>query len=146
MNILLADDDVDDCFFFEKALKDIPIKINLTVVRDGEKLMNYLLENISGDAGIDIIFLDLSMPRKTGFECLHEIKENIRLKDIPVVLLSTLYTMDMAYEQSMIKMLSGIGSASFIRKPADYAQIKDLIHNELIKVIENKSLKGQEKE
>ena len=145
LNILLADDDADDCFFFEKALMEIPIKTNLTIVRDGEQLMKYLLENPSGDGGPDIIFLDLSMPRKTGIECLQEIKENILLKDIRVVMLSTSYPRDIVYEQDMIKMLNGIGAASFIRKPGDYAQIKTPIHNELIKVIEQRSLNGQKK-
>ena len=145
LNILLADDDSDDCFFFEKALKEIPIKTNLTIVHDGEQLMNYLLENSSSQGGTDIIFLDLSMPRKTGFECLQEIKENDRLKDIHVVMLSTSYPRDMTYEQSMIKTLNGIGAANFIRKPGDYAQIKDLIHNELTKVLEKGSLNEQEK-
>ena len=145
VNILLADDDTDDCFFFEKALKEIPIESNLIIVRDGEQLMNYLLENISSHGGTDIIFLDLSMPRKTGFECLQEIKENDRLKDIQVVMLSTSYPQDMAYEQGLIKTLNGIGAASFIRKPGDYSQIKDLIHNELKKVIEKRSLNGQKK-
>ena len=145
LNILLADDDADDCFFFEKALKEIPVKTNLTIVRDGEQLMNYLFENSSRQGGTDIIFLDLSMPRKTGFECLQEIKENDRLKDIQVVMLSTSYPRDMAYEQGMIKTLNGIGAANFIRKPGDYAQIKGLIHNELKKVIEKRSLNGKSK-
>ena len=143
VNILLADDDADDCFFFEKALKEIPVKTNLTIVRDGEQLMNYLLENISSHRETDIIFLDLSMPRKTGFECLQEIKENIRLKDIHVVMLSTSYPRDIEYEQSMIKTLNELGADKFIRKPGDYAQIKDLIHNELIKLIEKRSLNGK---
>jgi CheY-like chemotaxis protein len=145
LNILLADDDADDCFFFKKALKEIPVENNLTIVRDGEQLMNYLLENTSGDGGTDIIFLDLSMPRKTGFECLQEIKENERLKDIQVVMLSTSYPRDTVYEKGLIKTLNGIGAANFIRKPGDYAQIKDLIHNELKKVIEKRSLNGQKK-
>ena len=145
LNILLADGDSDDCFFFEKALKEIPIKTNLTIVHDGEQLMNYLLENSSSQGGTDIIFLDLSMPRKTGFECLQEVKENDRLKHIHVVMLSTSYPRDMAYEQGLIKTLNGIGAANFIRKPSDYLQIKDLIHNELIKVIEKTSLNELEK-
>jgi CheY-like chemotaxis protein len=145
MNVLLADDDADDCFFFEKALKEIPIKTKLTIVRDGEQLMNYLLENSSSQDRTDIIFLDLSMPRKTGFECLQEIKENNRLKDIQVVMLSTSYPRDMAYEQGLIKTLNWIGAANFIRKIGDYAQIKDLLHNELIKVIEKRSMNEQEK-
>lgn len=143
VNIVLADDDADDCFFFEKALKEIPIESNLSIVRDGDQLMSYLFENIEHLP--DLIFLDLSMPRKTGFECLQEIKENDRLKDIQVVMLSTSYPRDMAYEDGLIKTLSGIGAANFIRKPSDYLQIKDLIHNELINVIEKRSLNGGKK-
>ena len=146
INILLADDDPDDCLFFEKALKEIAVKSHLTIVRDGEQLMNYLMENTSGQGGTDIIFLDLSMPRKTGFECLQEIKENDRLKDIRVVMLSTSYPRDMIYEQGMIKTLKGIGAANFIRKPGDYSQIKDIIHNELKKLTEQKSLTKNEKD
>ena len=143
MNILLADDDADDCFFFEKALKEIPIESNLSIVRDGDQLMSYLFENIEHLP--DLIFLDLSMPRKTGFECLQEIKEYDRLKDIHVVMLSTSYPRDMAYEQGLIKTLNGIGAANFIRKSSDYAEIKGLIHNELIKLIEKRSLNGGKK-
>ena len=143
VNIVLADDDADDCFFFEKALKEIPIESNLSIVRDGDQLMSYLFENIEHLP--DLIFLDLSMPRKTGFECLQEIKENDRLKDIQVVMLSTSYPRDMAYEEGLIKTLNGIGAANFIRKPGDYAQIKDLIHNELKMVIEKRSLNGGKK-
>lgn len=144
VNILFADDDVDDCFFFAKALKELPIKSNLHIVRDGNQLMNYLFKNM--EQLPDVIFLDLNMPNKTGFECLQELKENIHLKDIPVVMLSTSYSRDLLYEHEIIKTLNGIGAASFIRKLADYAQIKNLIHIELNKVLENKSLKEQEKE
>ena len=143
VNVLLAEDDADDCFFFEKALKEIPIATQLTIVKDGEQLMECLSENAAQLP--DVIFLDLSMPRKTGFECLQEIKENVSLKDIRVVMLSTSYPRDIVYEQGMIKTLNGIGAANFIRKPGDYPQIKDLIHNELIKVIEKRSLTGEKK-
>ena len=81
-NILLADDDIDDRFFFSKALKEIPISTNLTTVHDGEELMHYLEKNSKSLP--NILFLDLSMPRKTGFECLYEIKDNEKFKDIPI--------------------------------------------------------------
>ena len=69
-----AEDDKDDRFFFEKALAEISFNTNLTTVLDGEQLMDYLLKN--PEQLPDIIFLDLSMPRKNGFECLAELKEN----------------------------------------------------------------------
>ena len=134
LNIILADDDIDDRFFFENALKEIPISNRLTTVRDGEDLMNYLHENINQLP--DVLFLDLSMPRKTGFECLTEIKEDEKLKDLPVIMISTSFPRDNKYEENIIKMLFSIGAMDFIRKPGDYQKLKEVIHTSLIKVIE----------
>ena len=137
INILLADDDTDDCFFFEKALREIPIATQLTILNDGEQLMEYLSSTEMQHPLV--IFLDLSMPRKTGFECLQEIKENNRLKNIEVIVLSTSYPRDVVYEQGIIKTLTGLGAANFIRKPGDFSKIKEVIHNELIRVLEKKA-------
>lgn len=133
LNILFADDDVDDRFFFEKALKEIPIENMLTMVNDGEQLMDYLLGDLAPIP--DVLFLDLSMPRKSGFECLAEIRENPKLKVMPVVMFSTSYTSDENYEQSMIEVLYNMGAQDFIRKPGEFAKLKQAIHEALIKVI-----------
>lgn len=135
LNILFADDDVDDRFFFEKATREIPIDTNLQMVKDGEELMDYLLRDL--EQLPDVLFLDLSMPRKSGFECLAEIRENEKLKNMPVVMFSTSYTSDLNYEQSMIEVLYNMGARDFIRKPSDFSKLKLEIHNALIKVIGN---------
>ena len=136
LNILLADDDTDDCFFFDKALKEIPIANHLTSVHDGDQLMKYLFENIEHLP--NVLFLDLSMPRKTGFECLSEIKENKMLKNLYVVMFSTSFPRDFDYENNMIKMLFEIGAQDYIRKPSDFKELKQVIHNALIKTIKIK--------
>lgn len=143
LNILLAEDDTDDRFFFNKALEEIPLSTNLTTVNDGEELMKYLSENLQNLP--HILFLDLSMPGKTGFECLHEIKDNEKLKDIIVVMFSTSFPSNRNYELGLIETLKGIGAQDYIRKPADFALLKETIHNILIKEIEINSqnkLKG----
>jgi CheY-like chemotaxis protein len=132
LHIILADDDIDDRSFFEKALKEIPIPNRLTTVRDGEELMNYLHAN--SDHLPDVLFLDLSMPRKTGFECLSEIKEDEKLKLLPVIMLSTSFPRDNKYEQNIINMLYTIGAMDYIRKPGDYQILKEVVHTALIKV------------
>jgi len=129
LNILLADDDMDDCFFFEKALEELQLSTHLTIVRDGQQLMNYLSENSKNLP--DVLFLDLNMPRKNGFECLCEIKEHESLKVIPVVMFSTSYPRDQIYEANMINTLLKIGAHHFIRKPGDFAQLKQVIHQTL---------------
>jgi CheY-like chemotaxis protein len=140
LHILLADDDKDDCHLFEQALKEIPISTRLTIVHDGEELMNYLTGRSSLAYESDIIFLDLSMPRKTGFECLSEIKENEKLKDIPVVVFSTSFTKDIYFEQGMINLLTKEGADNFIRKPGNFEQLKTVIQKELDVLVEKKSL------
>ncbi len=87
-NIFLADDDADDRMFFEDALKKVAISTQLTVSNDGLELMNNL-ETIMEPPPPDVIFLDLNMPRKNGFQCLEEIKNIHKLKDIPIVIFST---------------------------------------------------------
>ena len=119
LNILLADDDTDDCLFFEEALAELPVSTKLTTVHDGEKLMQLLNEE-TGKLP-HILFLDLNMPRKNGFECLAEIKLNTNLKDLPVVIFST------SYEQQVVNLLYDNGAQYFIRKPSAFAQFKKII-------------------
>jgi CheY-like chemotaxis protein len=59
LNILLADDDKDDRFFFEKALQEVAIPTLLTTVNDGQELMDYLFKN--SDHLPDVLFLDINM-------------------------------------------------------------------------------------
>jgi CheY-like chemotaxis protein len=136
LNILLADDDVDDCLFFKKALEGLQPSTTLTTVRDGEQLMDYLSTN----SGLltEVLFLDLNMPRKNGFECLYEIKEDEKLKDIFLVMFSTAYPRDENYEKDMISRLLKIGAHHFIRKPNDLGQLKQAIQLALTKAQEYK--------
>jgi len=131
LNILLADDDIDDRFFFEKALAEIPVATQLETVGDGEELMEYLEKNTANMP--DVLFLDLSMPRKTGFECLIEIKENVLYENLYVVMFTTSFTRGIDFEQNLIKTLSRMGAQDYIRKPGDFEQVKHVIHEALTK-------------
>ena len=133
IKILLADDDKDDRFFFEKALKELSVRHMLVTVNDGEQLMDYLSKNLKHLP--DVIFLDLNMPRKNGFECLTEMKENKKLEHIPVVMFSTSYPRDKNYEANMINMLYKIGAVDFIRKPDDFSVLKKVIYDSLMKAV-----------
>jgi CheY-like chemotaxis protein len=144
IRILLADDDKDDRFLFREALSELPIEAELSTVHDGEELMNYLAENTQNLP--DILFLDLNMPRKNGFECLTEIKLNDELANLPVIMFSTSYPRDMHYEQDIIKLLYKIGAYDYIRKPDDFRQLKEVIFNVLTAVKERKSPKPQNKD
>jgi CheY-like chemotaxis protein len=140
LHILLADDDLDDCHLFDKALKALSLSTNLTIVHNGEQVIHYLAGN--SDHRPDVLFLDLSMPRKTGFECLSEIRENEKLKKLPVIMFSTSYPRNLEYEQDMIDTLFKIGADDYIRKPGNFEELKASIHKALIMVMKKSEAPG----
>ncbi len=129
LNILLADDDFDDCHFFKEALVALPHITKLTVVHDGDALMNYLSEN--SERLPHVLFLDINMPRKNGFECLSAIKNDDKLKDLPVIMFSTSGAPD------KINILFNNGADVYIRKPSNFAQLVQVIHHALPMAAEN---------
>lgn len=123
LQLLLADDDEDDCLFFKEALAELPVATHLTTVQDGEQLMHWLTTNTGSLP--DALFLDLNMPRKGGYECLVEMKADQQLQQIPVIILST------SFEKKMADRLYKKGAISCIRKPADFSQLKQVIQQAL---------------
>lgn len=117
IQILLADDDIDDCLFFGKALEGLALSTHLSLVSDGEELVQFLANNNLPDA----LFLDLNMPKKTGFQCLKEIKNNIELHKIPVLIIST------SYNPTVAESLYKNGASYFIEKPINPSDLSKLI-------------------
>lgn len=117
--ILLADDDEDDRLFFKDAIDSLKIDTELVTASDGEKLMQYL-EDESNDLP-HILFLDLNMPCKNGFECLEGIRNNPRLKDMTVAIYST-SSAEEDVENAFVK-----GANVYIRKPSDFNSLKRVV-------------------
>lgn len=116
--ILLADDDADDCMFFKLAIEELSIPAKLVTVHDGEIAMKWLA---TAETLPDIIFLDINMPCKNGAECLQEIKAIERLKNIPIVIIST------SLPNDIVVSLHKNGALFYIRKPSVFAQLKILL-------------------
>ena len=119
IHILLADDDEDDRMFFKEAFDEIKINTKVSLVNDGVELMNYLSED--GNPLPHILFLDLNMPRKTGIDCLLEIKRLAHLKDIAIAIYSTSAS-DMDIEETFVQ-----GANVYIKKPSDFNTLKKIL-------------------
>ena len=130
--IVFADDDEDDHLLFQKALDDIAIPTQIVAIKNGEKLMKHLLKNLLNLP--DVIFLDLNMPRKTGTECLTEIKKNKKLRHIPIIIYST------GYHTDILDLLYKYGAVYCIRKSGKSKEIKKNITLALQLIIESKGL------
>jgi len=138
INILLADDDNDDCMFFKEALEELPLQTTLHAVHNGEQLMKLL--NQKTDCLPDVLFLDLNMPRKNGFTCLEEIKCSEKLKALPVIIYST------SYDRNNAEQLYKNGAIFYICKPADFNHLKKVIYQALILITQkNNPPTGREK-
>lgn len=122
-NILLADDDEDDLFMFQEALKEIGAPTSLVTASDGEQLMDSLNE-LNGNLP-DVLFLDLNMPRKNGFQCLLEIRQNEKFSALRTIIFST------SYEAEVIESLYRNGADHYVRKPTEFNELKMIIERVL---------------
>lgn len=118
LHIVLAEDDRDDRNFFKIAFCDIKIQHTLNIVEDGVELMTYLEKTAILP---HIIFLDLTMPGKSGLECLKEIRANSKLSDIAIAIYSTSSSPEYQ-EETFIA-----GANIYIKKPNDIDTLRKII-------------------
>ena len=132
ISILLADDDKDDCLLFQEVLEELPLQTRLSVVNNGEQLMHFLHREATTPG---VLFLDLNMPRKNGFECLMEIMRSDALREMPVIIFST------SFDREIVSILQQNGARYYIRKPDEFGVLKDVIHKALISITNPNTVK-----
>jgi len=116
LRILVVDDSPSDVRLIREALKESPGNATLLIARDGVEATDYLQKALLGEyPRPDLIVLDLNLPRKSGREVLAEIKANPRLKQIPVIVM----TSSSASED--VANAYNLNANSYITKPADLA-------------------------
>jgi len=131
LNIILAEDDYDDRLLFEESIDELPVSVKINTFNNGDELMEWLKDDRNKMP--DALFLDLNMPRKNGFSALGEIKRDKKLQDLPVIIFST------ATNNEMIKQVFKDAAHYYIRKPANYWELKELIYKSL-KLIADRDL------
>jgi two-component system, chemotaxis family, response regulator Rcp1 len=125
VEILLVEDNPGDVRLTREALKESKIRNNLSIVRDGVEAMAFLRRegDFTRAPRPDIILLDLNLPRKDGREVLHEIKEDDKLKRIPVVILTT------SDDEHDILESYNLHANCYITKPVDLNRFVTIIKN-----------------
>lgn len=128
IEILLVEDSPSDTELTVEALANGKICNHLCMVEDGVEAMEYLRrQGKYADAPRpDLVLLDLNLPRKDGREVLAELKADVSLKTIPVVVLTT-----SAAERDVLEAYA-LHANCYITKPVDFHQFL-----EVVKVIEN---------
>jgi CheY-like chemotaxis protein len=115
IDILLVEDNPGDVRLTQEALKEAKVRNNLHVVEDGVEAMAFLKrEGAYASAPLpDLILLDLNLPRKDGREVLEEIKQDDRLKRVPVVVLTTSQA-----EEDILRSYN-LHANCYVNKPVD---------------------------
>jgi chemotaxis family two-component system response regulator Rcp1 len=125
---LLAEDNPGDVRLFREALDSLALSFELIVAEDGEKAIA-LVKNKSGDTSgnraLDLIVLDVNLPRHKGDEVLRQVRAEPALGNIPVIVMTS---SDAPADKAAAAWL---GADLYIRKPSD---LEELL--EVAKVIE----------
>lgn len=118
--IFYADDDEDDLLFFEEAVESLENNstIDLKLLKDGVDLIDAIVASQNKNA---VVFLDLNMSFKSGFELLTEIRNNPRIKDTPIIIYST------SSNNDIIDKSKKLGADFYAIKPNSFGDLKKLI-------------------
>ena len=123
ITVLMVEDDPDDVYFTQEALRASRLRLNLRVANDGVEAMRYL-RNEGAEVRHrrpDLVLLDLNLPRMDGREVLTAIKQDPTLTDIPVVILTTSQAEEdvaASYRQH---------ANCYVSKPVDIEQFRSVV-------------------
>lgn len=119
MKICYIDDDPDEVLLFRDAIRDIDPMIDCFGLTDSESAV----EILASAETPDLIFLDYNMPRRSGEDCLLDIKAIDRLKPIPVIIYST------GVSEHQRRRLLGLGALMVVKKHNSLAAFRDFFCN-----------------
>lgn len=105
--ILLADDEPDILIILKRYLE--LEGYDVTTASNGKEAIEKIRSNI-----FDLLMLDVMMPAINGWEVCKKIREDIRTKDVPVIILT-------ARSQNVDALMSfECGADEYVTKPFDY--------------------------
>ena len=123
--ILLAEDNENDIELTLNALSEFNLANRVDVVKDGVEALDYLLcrnDYKDRDSGFPIVvMLDIKMPRMDGLQVLTFLKKDPKLKNIPVVMLTS-----SSLDQDIIESYSA-GVNAYVVKPIDFVEFIEAI-------------------
>lgn len=118
LNIFYMDDDQEDQLMFMDAASEVSNKVRVFTQMNGDDLMKVLYNSPPSPF---VIFLDLNMPIKNGFEVLKEIRASDEIRKVPVIIFTT------SDNKNAIETTRELGATMYIPKPMTYKSLKLVI-------------------
>ena len=125
MKILLVEDNEGDILLTRKAFEIAGVDDEIEVVKDGEKAVQFLKKegNYQDVETPQLILLDINLPKLNGKEVLSVIKNDLQLKTIPVIMLTT------SNAQSDIVESYTHHANCYITKPDNFNDFVDVVES-----------------
>lgn len=119
-HLVLIDDDADACLLFERALRKLAPESYFTALNDGNALCSDLAR-----LRPDLLFLDLTLPTKDGFDCLRELRAQPAWEQLRIVVYSA------SVRMSDIARAYEFGADLFIVKPFSQSHLVNALEHVL---------------
>ena len=116
IEVLLVEDDPGDVLMTREAFEEHRVGNRLNVVSDGVDALAYLRKEDPFRSAVrpDLILLDLNLPKRDGREVLKEIKTDLSLRQIPVVVLTTSQA-----DEDVLRSYQ-LHANAYVTKPVDF--------------------------
>jgi two-component system, response regulator len=113
--MLVVEDNLDDELLATRVFERSGRPEEIIVARDGDQALQILRESEPPK----LVLLDLKLPRLSGIDVLLAMRDDERLKTVPVVILTS------SDERTDVAACYDLGCNGFVRKPVDYDQYVD---------------------
>lgn len=114
--LVLVEDNPGDVCLIRRALDAQGLSYDLTVASDGEEAIAYVAKCEAASEAIDLVLLDLNLPRRRGSEVLEWIRNSSSFENVPTLLLTS---SDSAQDRERCLRL---GASAYVRKPSNLAE------------------------
>lgn len=125
-SVLLAEDSEDDIHAIRRCWSEVAPNCKLQVVKDGRECLEYLFNQLDhgrkdGPPPPDLLLLDLSMPELDGFQVMTRLKQDPRLRRMPVVVLAN------NPSREEIGRVYDLGASAVFGKPSGQRKLTELL-------------------
>lgn len=127
LRVVLIEDNPDDVLLIQRAFQEFDRAVIQNVFSRGGEALRWLAQTAQSEpeALPHLVFLDINLPGKTGFEILGELRTHASLGRLPVVILST---SDLDTDASRAY---ATGATSFITKPPHFSALRSRMREAL---------------
>jgi CheY-like chemotaxis protein len=128
--LVLVDNDDNDVFFMERALRKAGLEVPITRLADGQHAIDYF-SRLENGARPDLVLLDVQMPRRNGFEVLDWLRQHPSYQELPVMMLTS------SDDPIDLRRAQSLGADRFLTKEATCRDVIEVLEQLLTRAAED---------